>query len=99
MTATPISFGTWAAFKTAFEKHFIPAQSQLESTKLMYTLKMGTRNFNSWYQEWSTHAERADVDENTRMFVFRNCIPQSLQQKIILHDPQPTTMTALVEKA
>jgi hypothetical protein len=99
MAATPISFGTWAAFKTAFEKHFIPAQSQLESTKLMYNLKMGTRDFNSWYQEWSTHAERADVDENTRMFTFRNCIPQSLHQKIIMNDPQPTTMTALVEKA
>jgi Retrotransposon gag protein len=99
MTANPINFGTWAAFKTAFEKHFIPTQSQLESTKLMYALKMGTRDFNSWYQEWSTHAERASVDENTRMFAFRNCIPQSLHQKIISHDPQPTTMTDLVEKA
>jgi Zinc knuckle len=33
------------------------------------------------------------------MFAFRNCIPQSLHQKIIMNDPQPTTMTALVEKA
>jgi Zinc knuckle len=65
----------------------------------MYALKMGTRDFNSWYQEWSTHAERANVDENTRMFAFRNCIPQSLHQKIILHDPQPTMMMDLVEKA
>jgi hypothetical protein len=99
MAATLVNFGTWAAFKTAFEKHFIPAQSQLESTKNMYNLKMGTRDFNSWYQEWSTHAERANVDENTRMFAFRNNIPQSLHQKILMHDPQPTTMTALVEKA
>ena len=57
------------------------------------------RDFNSWYQEWSTHTECANVDKNTRMFAFRNSIPQSLHQKIIMHDPQPTTMTDLVEKA
>jgi Retrotransposon gag protein len=99
MAVTPVNFRTWAAFKTAFKKHFIPAQSQLESTKNMYNLKMGTRDFNSWYQEWSTHAEHANVDENTRMFAFRTNIPYSLHQKILMHDPQPTTMTTLVEKA
>jgi Retrotransposon gag protein len=99
MATTLVDFGTWADFKTAFKKHFIPAQSQLESTKIMYNLKMGTRDFNSWYQEWSTHAERASVDENTRMFTFRNNIPQSLHQKILMHDPQPTTMKDLIEKA
>jgi Zinc knuckle len=99
MAATLVDFGTWAAFKTVFEKHFIPTQSQLELTKIMYNLKMGTRDFNSWYQEWSTHAEHANVNENTQMFAFRNNIPQSLHQKIIMHDPQPTTMVDLVEKA
>jgi hypothetical protein len=99
MAMTPVNFRSWADFKTAFEKHFIPAQSQLESTKIMYNLKMGMCDFNSWYQEWSTHAERASVDENTWMFVFRNNIPQNLHQKILMHDPQPITMKDLVNKA
>ena len=43
--------------------------------------------------------QRAAIDENTQMFAFRNNILYSLHQKILMHDPQPTTMTALVEKA
>ena len=53
MAATSVDFGSWADFRTAFEKHFIPAQSQLELTKIMYNLKIGTCDFNFWYQEWS----------------------------------------------
>ena len=33
------------------------------------------------------------------MFAFRKNIPFALHQKILGVDPQPTTMTALVEKA
>ena len=86
-------------YGTVYFVDVIPTQLQLELTEIMYNLKMGTRDFNSWYQEWSTHAERASIDENTWMFAFRNNIPQSLQQKILMHDPQPTMMKDLVEKA
>jgi hypothetical protein len=60
---------------------------------------MGNRDFNDWYQEWSSHAARAAVDEGTRMYAFRRNILQALHQKLLGVSPALTTMTALVEKA
>jgi Retrotransposon gag protein/Zinc knuckle len=97
--ANPTDFGTWTTFKRDFSAHFIPAESVLESTQKMHNMHMGTREFNDWYQEWSTHAARAGVDENTKMYAFRRALPQGLHTKILGVSPQPTTMTALVEKA
>ena len=54
----------------------------------------GTKNI-----EWSTHASRSGVDENTKMFAFRKNIPMALHEKIITLHPQPTTLKDLVEKA
>ena len=47
LTASPVNFGTWNAFKTAFKDNLIPAQLELEATNLMYSQKMGTCDFNS----------------------------------------------------
>ena len=52
----PINYGTWADFKTAFEKQFIPPETQVQAIAQMYACKMGNREFNEWYQEWSQHA-------------------------------------------
>jgi hypothetical protein len=93
------NFGTWAEFKKAFSDHFIPAESVLESTKIMHTMHMNQREFNNWYQEWSTHAVCAGVDENTKMFAFRRAINQGLHTKLLGISPQPTTMATLVEKS
>jgi hypothetical protein len=65
----------------------------------MHNLRMGGRTFNDWYQEWSTHASRSGVDENTKMFAFRKNILMALHEKIIALHPQLTTLKDLVEKA
>ena len=65
----------------------------------MHNLRIRGRTFNDWYQEWSTHASRSGVDENTKMFAFRKNIPMALHEKIIALHPQPTTLKDLVEKA
>jgi len=97
--ATPIDYGTWANFKTKFKEQFIPPQTQVESIQKIHNLPMGNREFNEWYQEWSMHARRANVDEQTRMYAFRRNLNQSLHQKIVQMSPQPNTMTDLVTAA
>ena len=99
LAANPINFGSWANFKKGYNTHFVPAQSQLQAVQAMHNLWMGGRTFNDWYQEWSTHASRLGIDENTKMFAFRKNIPMALHEKIIALHPQPTTVKDLVEKA
>ena len=99
LAANPVDFGSWANFKKGYDTHFVPAQSQLQAVQAMHNLWMGGRTFNDWYQEWSTHASRSGVDENTKMFAFRKNIPMALHEKIIALHPQPTTLKDLVEKA
>jgi len=99
LAATPVDFGTWADFKAAFKKHFIPEYTKLEATNAMYTSKMGGRPFNEWYQEWSTYTSRSRANDETKMFAFRKALPQALHQKIIGVSPQPTTLEGLAEKA
>jgi hypothetical protein len=99
LSATPVDFGTWADFKTAFDKHFIPAHSALEATNSMYTSRMGQRSFNEWYQDWSTYASRSGANEESKMFAFRKAIPPALHQKIMGVTPQPNTLDGLVDKA
>ena len=96
---TPVDFGTWNDFKTAFKKFFVPPETELESANLMHGLRMGSRPFNEWYQEWSTHANRANVDERTKMYAFRKLIPEPLHAKLLGLSPPPDTLTALVEKS
>ena len=84
--ATP-DFGTWAASKAVFKKHFIPELSALEATNAMYTFKMGNKPFNEWYQEWSTHASRSGANEQTQMYAFRKAIPIALHQKLLTVSP------------
>ena len=99
LAVTPIDFGTWADFLDAFTKHFIPVDSQLESSVHMHNMRQGNKTFNEWYQQWYTHAARAGVDERTKMFAFRRNLNQALHTKIIALHPQPTTLPDLVAKA
>ncbi len=94
-----VTFGVWADFKTNFRDHFIPAHTALEATNLMYTLKMGNRTFNDWYQEWSTHATRSGANDATQMYAFQQAIPGALLGKLMGISPFPTTLATLVEKA
>jgi len=97
--ATPITYGTWAEFKTKFKEQFIPPQTQVESIQKIHNLPMGNREFNKWYQDWSMHARRANVDKQTWMYAFRKNLNQSLHQKIVQMSPQPNTMATLVQAA
>jgi hypothetical protein len=99
LAANPVQFGTWHGFRVAFKKHFIPAESELEAASAMHSLRMGNRPFNDWYQEWSTYASRAGVDDNTKMYAFRRALPMALHSKILGVSPQPATLDALVEQA
>jgi len=76
--ATPITYGTWADFKTKFREQFIPPQTQVESIQKIHNLPMGNREFNEWYQDWSMHARRANVDEQTWMYAFQKNLNQLL---------------------
>src|SRR6266702_2596229 len=68
-------------------------------TNLMYTLKMDNRTFNTWYQEWSTHAMRSGANDATKMYSFQQAIPGALLGKLMGISPFPTTLATLVEKA
>ena len=96
--ANPQTYGTWANLKADFEKHFIPPETRLENIQKMHHTKMGQREFNDWYQEWSTYATQANPDEQTKMSTFRNCLNPRLHDKIVALSPQPDTMAALVTK-
>jgi hypothetical protein len=99
LTQTPPDFGTWAQFKNDFNAHFIPVHSKLLSTQAMHSLRMGNRPFSDWYQEWSTHASRSGANEETKMFCFRQNLPNALHSKILGVSPTPTTLARLVELA
>jgi len=71
LTTNPVNYGTWQEFKAAFEKQFIPPASQMEAIVKMHSTQMGTKDFATWFQEWSTEAQHAGVDETTKMWAFR----------------------------
>ena len=96
---TPADYGTWAAFKMAFKKQFIPPETQVQAIAQMHACKMVNREFNEWFQEWSQHARRANVNDVTKMFAFCNNLNSALNQKMMLLTPQPTTLAAAVKKA
>jgi len=99
IVAQPINYGTWQAFKDAFKAQFIPPQTELEALSKLHATPQGSREFNEWYQEWSQHAQRTNVDENTKMFTFRNALNGAISNKIASQSPQPATLAELVERA
>jgi hypothetical protein len=99
LAAAPQTYGTWATFKNDFKAQFILPQTQLDAITKIHNLPMGGKEFNVWYQEWSQHARRSQIDEATKMYAFRKNLNLSLHQKIIQITPQPTTLAALVNKA
>ena len=68
--ANPVDYRTWANFKKDFNTQFIPPQTQVDAIAKMHSLCMENREFNDWFQEWSTHCHRANVDEGTKMYAF-----------------------------
>jgi len=99
IAAQPTNYGTWQAFKDAFKAQFIPPQTELEALSKLHATPQGNREFNEWYQEWSQHARRANVDENTKMFTFCNALNGAISNKIASQSPQPATLAELVERA
>ena len=99
LAASPTDYGTWADLKKDFKTQFIPPETQVDAIAKMHSLRMGNREFNDWFQEWSAHCRRANVDEGTKMYAFRRALNQALNQKLVNILPQPTTLDALVEKA
>jgi len=99
IAAQPTNYGTWQAFKDAFKAQFIPPQTELEALFKLHATPQGNREFNEWYQEWSQHARRANVNKNTKMFTFRNAINSTISNKIASQSPQPATLAELVERA
>jgi len=97
ITAQPTNYGTWQAFKDAFKTQFIPPQMELEVLSKLHATPQGSREFNEWYQEWSQHAQRANVDENTKMFTFHNALNGAISNKIASQSPQPATLAEMVE--
>jgi hypothetical protein len=95
LAASPITFGTWENFRDAFKQQFIPGDQELLAAQKMHTLRMGTRPFSEWYQEWSTHASRSGANDATKMYAFRQNIPIPLHNKILRVTPSPTTLECL----
>jgi len=99
IVAQPTNYGMWQAFKDAFKTQFIPPQTELEALSKLHATPQGSREFNKWYQEWSQHACRANVDDNTKMFTFCNALNGAISNKIASQSPQPATLAELVERA
>ena len=98
LATNPVTYGTWNQFKDAFEKQFIPPAAQMEAIQKMHDTQMGTNSFATWFQEWSTQAQHAGVNETTKMWAFRCNLPSGLQAKLLMLSLQPTTLDTLVEK-
>ena len=98
IAAQPTNYGTWQAFKDAFKAQFIPPQTELEALAKLHATPQGSREFNEWYQEWSQHARRANVGQNTLMFTFRNALNGAINNWIASQSPQPATLAELVER-
>jgi hypothetical protein len=64
----------------------------------IWTLKMNSRPFHEWYQEWSTYASRSGANDATKMYAFRQALPAALNDKLVGVSPAPTTFDDLVEK-
>src|SRR5579863_5051832 len=96
---TPVNYGTWAAFKAAYNQQFIPPESQAEAISKMHNTFQRDLDFGKWYQIWSQYARRAGVDDTTKQYAFRRCLHPSLQQKLLNVTPAPTTLDAMVQKA
>jgi len=99
LAVQPANYGTWNDFKAAFEKQFIPPATQMEAITKMHNTSMGTKDFTTWFLDWSTQARRTGVDETTKMYAFRRALLPALQNKLLTLSPQPTTLDTLVEKA
>jgi len=99
IAAQPTNYGTWQAFKDAFKVQFIPPQTELEALSKLHATPQENREFNEWYQEWSQHACRANVGQNTLMFTFRNTLNGAINNQIASQSPQPATLAELVECA
>ena len=56
LAAQPPSYGTWDEFKEAFKKQFIPLASQMEAISKTHSNQMGSKDFATWFLEWSTEA-------------------------------------------
>jgi hypothetical protein len=41
LAVNPADFGAWAAFATAFKKHFVPLKSDMEAASRMHSSHMG----------------------------------------------------------
>jgi len=82
LAANPVNYGTWNEFKTTFEKQFIPPATQMEAIAKMYDTSMGTKDFATWFLDWSTQARHTGVDETTKMWAFRRALPAALQNKL-----------------
>jgi len=98
LATNPVNYGMWDDFKATFEKQFIPPASQMEAIQKMHDTRMGTTDFATWFQEWSTQARRTGTDKTTKMWTFRRNLLAGLQAKLLTLSPQPTTLDALVEK-
>lgn len=98
LMANPVTYGTWDAFKDDFKAQFIPPQLKAEAISNMHSSPMGTQDFNTWYQTWSTYARDANVDAESKMFAFRRNLNPGLNAKLVNITPQPTTLDDLVAK-
>ena len=56
LAANPVNYGTWNDFKTAFDKQFVPPATQMEAIAKMHDTSMGTKDFATWFLDWSTQA-------------------------------------------
>ena len=93
------NYGSWTDFKAAFKAQFVPPETQVEAIQKVHTTPQKNREFNEWYQEWSTYARQANINEATKIYAFQSALNQALHNKILQLSPMPTTLTALVEKA
>jgi hypothetical protein len=99
LTTSPINFGSWDNFLAAFKKHFIPVQTKQDAMNKMWSMKMGSRQFHEWHQDWHMYANHSGANDTTKMYAFRQALPQGLNDKLIVVTPAPKTLTELVEKA
>jgi len=98
LAVNPPNYGMWDQFKATFEKQFIPPATQMEAIQKMHDTRMGSNDFTTWFQNWSTQVRCTGVDETTKMWAFRRNLLPGLQAKLLTLSPQPTTLDDLVEK-
>src|SRR5882757_5915973 len=99
--ADDVTFGTWAAFRTALDDFFKPFDAPGDALSEMRNLKMGQdASINEHVVKFKILVSQSGLGDSAALAdFFRETLPTGLQRQILTSDPPPTTLAQWYDKA